>query len=70
MRTRKLRYVHPEDGGDMFLRNVGSYNNYTVAHPKRQHQFLPSATLFPGARGSVVVKALCYKPEGRGFETR
>jgi hypothetical protein len=21
-----------------------------------------------GARGSVVVKALCYKPEGRGFE--
>jgi hypothetical protein len=23
-----------------------------------------------GARGNVVVKALCYKPEGRGFETR
>jgi hypothetical protein len=23
-----------------------------------------------GARGSVVVKALCYKPGGRGFETR
>jgi hypothetical protein len=23
-----------------------------------------------GARDSVVVKALCYKPEGRGFETR
>jgi hypothetical protein len=22
-----------------------------------------------GARGSVVVKAQCYKPEGRGFET-
>jgi hypothetical protein len=22
------------------------------------------------ARGSVVVKALCYKPEDRGFETR
>jgi hypothetical protein len=21
-----------------------------------------------GARGSVVVKAMCYKPEGRGFE--
>jgi hypothetical protein len=21
-------------------------------------------------RGSVVVEALCYKPEGRGFETR
>jgi hypothetical protein len=23
-----------------------------------------------GARVSVVVKALCYKPEGRGFDTR
>jgi hypothetical protein len=23
-----------------------------------------------GARGSVVVKALFYKPEGRGFDTR
>jgi hypothetical protein len=23
-----------------------------------------------GGRRSVVVKALCYKPEGRGFETR
>jgi hypothetical protein len=22
-----------------------------------------------GARGSVVVKALCYKPEGRGFDS-
>jgi hypothetical protein len=28
-------------------------------------------TMVPeGARGSVVVKALCYKPEGRGFEIR
>jgi hypothetical protein len=26
--------------------------------------------IFPvGARGSVVLKALCYKPEGREFET-
>jgi hypothetical protein len=23
-----------------------------------------------GIQGSIVVKALCYKPEGRGFETR
>jgi hypothetical protein len=22
------------------------------------------------ARGSVVIKALCYRPEGRGFDTR
>jgi hypothetical protein len=27
--------------------------------------------LYKGAaHGSIVVKALCYKPEGRGFETR
>jgi hypothetical protein len=26
--------------------------------------------LKPYGRGSVVVKALCYKPEDRGFETR
>jgi hypothetical protein len=23
-----------------------------------------------GAFGSILVKTLCYKPEGRGFETR
>jgi hypothetical protein len=27
-------------------------------------------TLILGARGSIVVKALCYKQEGRGFVTR
>jgi hypothetical protein len=25
---------------------------------------------YEGASGSIVVKALCYKPEGRGFESR
>jgi hypothetical protein len=29
-----------------------------------------SLHLISGARGSVVVKALCYKPKGRGFDTR
>jgi hypothetical protein len=34
-------------------------------------QFLYAySTLSVGARGSVVVKALCYKPEGRGFDSR
>jgi hypothetical protein len=27
-------------------------------------------TPYKGAHGSIVVKALCYKPEGHGFETR
>jgi hypothetical protein len=25
---------------------------------------------YSGARGSVMVKALCYKPESRGFESQ
>jgi hypothetical protein len=28
------------------------------------------ALKYKGARGRVVVKALCCKPEGRGFDTR
>jgi hypothetical protein len=32
--------------------------------------FLGTVLSFMWASGSVVVKALCYKPEGRGFETQ
>jgi hypothetical protein len=28
------------------------------------------STMYQGQRGSVEVKALCYKPEGRGFDSR
>jgi hypothetical protein len=31
---------------------------------------LSAVRTMPGARGSLVVKALSYKPESRGFETR
>jgi hypothetical protein len=35
------------------------------------HRSYSSSSIFiMGARGSVVVKALCYKPEGNGFDTR
>jgi hypothetical protein len=27
----------PNDGGDTFLRNVGSYNSHTASHPRRWH---------------------------------
>jgi hypothetical protein len=30
----------------------------------------PVCCIIIGARGNVVVEALCYKPEGRWFETR
>jgi hypothetical protein len=33
-------------------------------------RYLPFHYLSMGACGSIMVKALCYKPGGRGFETR
>jgi hypothetical protein len=50
-----------------------SLGNYV--HPPATFSFLGVGillrTLFSKwARGSVVVKAICYKPEGRGFDTR
>jgi hypothetical protein len=37
-----------------------------IARKVRNNQIF----LLLGARGSVVVKALCYKPEGRMFDSR
>jgi hypothetical protein len=31
------RLFYHEDGGDTFLRNVGSHNNYTTPHPRKRH---------------------------------
>jgi hypothetical protein len=31
----QLALVHPEDGGDTILRNVGSYKSRTVSFPRR-----------------------------------
>jgi hypothetical protein len=28
---------HPDDGGDKFLRYIGSYNSHTAQHPRRLH---------------------------------
>jgi hypothetical protein len=39
----------------------------SLSVPPRSHVRFYSIV---GARGSVLVEALCYKPEGRGFETR
>jgi hypothetical protein len=30
-------FFYPEDGGDMFLPNVGSLPTYTMPHPRRLH---------------------------------
>jgi hypothetical protein len=33
----KGRVSHPQDGGDMFLRNVGSHKSHTASYPRRRH---------------------------------
>jgi hypothetical protein len=38
-------FCYPEDGGDMFLRNVGSHKIYTESHPRRRYSSLK--TVFP-----------------------
>jgi hypothetical protein len=37
---------------------------------KHSARTLFTSTVISGARGSVVVEALCYKQEGHGFQTR
>jgi hypothetical protein len=38
---------------------------------KNQYKRINTITLFyMGARGGAVVEALCYKPEGRGIDSR
>jgi hypothetical protein len=55
------------------IKRYGQSINCTV---DTKFYFLHNPILFAicartfGALGSVVVKALCYKPEGRGFEIR
>jgi hypothetical protein len=36
----------PDDGGDTFLRNVGSYKRYTAYHPRRRYSSR-STSIFP-----------------------
>jgi hypothetical protein len=46
-------------------RRVSSYHRSAVSV-----DYFASAYTRPGAHSSVMVNALCYKPEGRGFETQ
>jgi hypothetical protein len=41
----RSRIFYPEDGGDTFLRNVGSHKIYTARHPRRRH-----SSTFPNNR--------------------
>jgi hypothetical protein len=56
----------------MFIKlNLGSFRLFTDRPGYSDEKRAFKNTLdFIVARGSVVVKALCYKPEGRGFDSR
>jgi hypothetical protein len=34
-------FYYPEDGGDTFLRNVGSHKIYTAPHPRKRNSSIP-----------------------------
>jgi hypothetical protein len=48
---------------------TGCSANRSAVSPPRSWAVWPAPHCY-GARGSVVLKALCYKSDGRGFETR
>jgi hypothetical protein len=52
----------------MFLDNLYLCSNLTVRGTQIRNKIYTSTQTI-GTRGSVVFKALCYKPEGRGFDT-
>jgi hypothetical protein len=43
---------------------------YIYIYPVQHLRNFEIQVLHEGARGSVVVKVLCYKPEGHGFDIR
>ena len=59
-----------DDGCGMFLCNISTHlPDYTVVqHRRPQYKYL--VLWKPGARGGIVVKALCYKLAGHGFDSR
>jgi hypothetical protein len=57
LQGRTLWVFYPEHGGDMFLRNVGSYKNHKASsHPRRQH-----STLLPASKHQILYRAFWTK---------
>jgi hypothetical protein len=58
------RFFYPEDGGDTFLRNVGSHKIYTAPHPRGRHSSLGSWLRIPLEAGmcvhSIPVSVSCF----------
>jgi hypothetical protein len=56
-----MDFLYPEDGGDTFLRNVGSHKKYTASHPRKWHilhvfHFICGLSQFP--HSNVVINTL------------
>jgi hypothetical protein len=54
------RFFYPEDGGDAFLRNVGSHTIYMVPHPRRRHSS-GVTTVWPLCFMLCIPRSLFYK---------
>jgi hypothetical protein len=68
MGIRRLwREANRSPAPNVGVKNGGTIPPYTFIKHRANFTLLH---IISGVRGSVVVKALCYKPEGRGFETR
>ena len=59
--------VLPSAGWQTQNENTSYARVYSHRHRTRKNKILPAQI---GARGGLVVKALRYKPAGRGFDSR
>jgi hypothetical protein len=72
-----LERPHETDTGSEHVNTVSKCCTYQSSVGQRvkvcrarKRKLLEHSVLDTVARGSIVVKALCYKSEGRGFDTR
>jgi hypothetical protein len=52
---RAKNFFYPEDGGDTFLRNVGSYKTYAAPHPRRRHSSFKSPMIASNGKYDIKV---------------
>jgi hypothetical protein len=64
----KIKAVDDFSDTDLYLKAKIPSVQWILQLKNMQLSAFMSSSL--GARGSVMVKALCYKPEDRGFDTR
>jgi hypothetical protein len=63
-------FLHTEVSVSELMDWLPNSANITGKHTKLNTELKKLFTIFEGARGSVAVKALCYKPKDRGIASR